>query len=124
METGLSVRYLITNTARKWRHLIIRPVTLLFNLYEFIRVLTNFSEYYENTGDQRPLADVQTFEFNWQLHIHDYNTVALVKRKENHDETTTSTTTKVYGTGGGLRHLSLRQLQLDSWECQPFIDEV
>uniref|UniRef100_A0A914RSL1 Uncharacterized protein n=1 Tax=Parascaris equorum TaxID=6256 RepID=A0A914RSL1_PAREQ len=53
------------------RQLEIVPVTILFNLYEFIRVLTNFSEYYEKNTEDRPLEGIRSFIFKWQLHLHE-----------------------------------------------------
>lgn len=46
------------------------PVTILFNLYEFFRVLINFAEYYEKNTTYRPLTTIRSFSFKWQLHIH------------------------------------------------------
>lgn len=68
---AISFRYLIMNAAPKWRQLEILPVTILFNLYEFIRVLTNFSEYYEKNTEDRPLEGIRSFTFKWQLHLHE-----------------------------------------------------
>ena len=101
-------------------------MALLFNLYEFIRVLTNFTEYYEKSSDDRPLAAIKSFEFNWQLHIHGQTQKKVAEN------------TTMYGTGGqmlkaltmllshlhGLKTLALRQLQLDAVESDCFIDEV
>lgn len=58
------------NATAKWRVLEIEPVTILFNLYEFIRVLTNFSEYYERNSSEKPLQGIRSFSFKWQLHVH------------------------------------------------------
>uniref|UniRef100_A0A915AHD3 F-box domain-containing protein n=1 Tax=Parascaris univalens TaxID=6257 RepID=A0A915AHD3_PARUN len=115
-------RYLIMNAAPKWRQLEIVPVTILFNLYEFIRVLTNFSEYYEKNTEDRPLEGIRSFIFKWQLHLHE-------RGNQN---------AKMIGTGGemlkslslllshlhGLNELELRELQLEPWECNHFVDDL
>lgn len=86
------LRYLVSNTTRLWRNLVFKTATSdantnrLFNLYEFMRVLTNFTEYYEHRNE-RPLENLRTFEFNWNLQFH------AVEQKE---QPTT------YGTGGQL----------------------
>lgn len=117
------LRFLIMNAASKWRKLEIEPVTILYNLYEFIRVLTNFSEYYEKNTDDRPLEGIRSFTFKWQLLLHE--------RGDQHN-------TKMVGTGGemlkslslllshlhGLTDLSLQELQLEPWECNDFIDDI
>ncbi|VBB32806.1 unnamed protein product [Acanthocheilonema viteae] len=64
------LRFLIVKATSKWRVLEIEPVTILFNLYEFIRVLTNFSEYYERNSSEKPLQGIRSFSFKWQLHVH------------------------------------------------------
>uniref|UniRef100_A0A9J2PN04 Uncharacterized protein n=1 Tax=Ascaris lumbricoides TaxID=6252 RepID=A0A9J2PN04_ASCLU len=116
------LRYLIMNAAPKWRQLEILPVTILFNLYEFIRVLTNFSEYYEKNTEDRPLEGIRSFTFKWQLHLHE-------RGNQN---------AKMIGTGGemlkslslllshlhGLNELELRELQLEPWECNHFVDDI
>uniref|UniRef100_A0A915PL78 F-box domain-containing protein n=1 Tax=Setaria digitata TaxID=48799 RepID=A0A915PL78_9BILA len=117
------LRFLIVKATTKWRVLQIEPVTILFNLYEFIRVLTNFSEYYEKNTSERPLQGIRSFSFKWQLHVH--------VRGENQIE-------RVFGTGGemlktlslllshlhGLTELSLYELQLEPYECSDFIDDI
>ncbi|CAI5454775.1 unnamed protein product [Caenorhabditis angaria] len=120
------LRFLITNAARRWRILIIRPVTNLFNLYEFFRVLTNFSEYYErHTEEDRPLAMVRDFHFQWKLHVDEDETSGILQDKD-------------IGTGGemlhtltsvmkhlhGLKSISLIDLQLTHWEADRFIVEL
>ncbi|VDK53216.1 unnamed protein product [Anisakis simplex] len=116
------LRFLIMRAASKWRELEIKPVTILFNLYEFFRVLTNFSEYYEKTSDDRPLQGIRSFIFRWQLHFE--------QQGDHH--------MKVVGTGGemlktlslllshlhGLSDLALYELQLEPWESNYFVDEV
>ncbi|KAL3989937.1 F-box-like family protein [Acanthocheilonema viteae] len=117
------LRFLIVKATSKWRVLEIEPVTILFNLYEFIRVLTNFSEYYERNSSEKPLQGIRSFSFKWQLHVH--------VRGENETE-------RVFGTGGemlkslssllshlhGLTELSLQELQLEPYECNDFIDDI
>ncbi|VDN59662.1 unnamed protein product [Dracunculus medinensis] len=117
------LRLLILNAAEKWRKLEVEPVTILFNLYEFFRVLINFAEYYEKNTTYRPLTTIRSFSFKWQLHIH--------QRGEDQRE-------QMFGTGGemlkalslllsylhGLTDLTLRELQLESYECNNFIDDI
>ncbi|CAB3399584.1 unnamed protein product [Caenorhabditis bovis] len=120
------LRFLITNAARRWRILIIRPVTNLFNLYEFFRVLTNFSEYYEkHSPDDKPLAMIRTFHFQWRLHVEEDEVGGILHDKD-------------IGTGGemlhtltnvvkhlhGLQSISLIDLQLTAWEAEQFIIEL
>ncbi|CAD6190497.1 unnamed protein product [Caenorhabditis auriculariae] len=119
------LRFLISNASRKWRVLVIEPVTNLFNLYEFFRVLTNFSEYYErNTEEDRPLGKIRQFHFQWRLQVDDE--IAGVHRD------------KDIGTGGemlhtlsnllthlhGLKVLSLIDLQLTFWEGDQFLNDL
>ncbi|VDM29325.1 unnamed protein product [Toxocara canis] len=118
----IEFRFLIMRAATKWRELEIKPVTILFNLYEFIRVLTNFSEYYEKNTEDRPLEGIRSFVFRWQLHLHERG----------------GRDAKVVGTGGemlktlslllshlhGLNELALYELQLEPWECNDFIDDI
>lgn len=68
---NINFRFLITNATSKWKELIIDPVSILFNLYEFIRTLTNFSEYYEKTLSEKPLKGIKRFTFKWQLYVHE-----------------------------------------------------
>ncbi|VDN07299.1 unnamed protein product [Thelazia callipaeda] len=117
------LRFLILNATMKWKKLEIEPVTILFNLYEFIRVLTNFSEYYERNLSGKPLQGIRSFSFKWQLHVHEGSD----HRSE-----------RVFGTGGemlktlsmllshlhGLTELTLRELQLEPHECANFIDDI
>lgn len=117
------LRFLIMKATTKWKVLEIEPVTILFNLYEFIRVLTNFSEYYERNSLAKPLQGIRSFSFKWQLHVH--------VRGEGQTE-------RVFGTGGemlktlslllsylhGLTKLSLHELQLEPYECNDFIDDI
>ncbi|KAK6112472.1 F-box-like family protein [Brugia pahangi] len=117
------LRFLIMKATTKWKVLEIEPVTILFNLYEFIRVLTNFSEYYERNSLAKPLQGIRSFSFKWQLHVH--------VRGEGQTE-------RVFGTGGemlktlslllsylhGLTELSLHELQLEPYECNDFIDDI
>lgn len=85
------LRFLVNQYTRCWRALIIKPVSMLFNLYEFLRVLTNFTEYYENEQDN-PLDMLKSFEFNWSLKIQDSGM---------------SPDLTVYGTGGQVLKVSL-----------------
>lgn len=85
------LRFLVNLCTRRWRSMIIKPVTLLFNLYEFLRVLTNFSEYYENENDN-PLCMMKSFEFNWSLKFQTSN------QKGGPD---------IYGTGGQVLKVSV-----------------
>ncbi|VDK67324.1 unnamed protein product [Onchocerca ochengi] len=117
------LRFLIVKATAKWKLLEIEPVTVLFNLYEFIRVLTNFSEYYERNSSEKPLQGIRSFSFKWQLHVH--------VRDDDQTE-------RVFGTGGemlktlssllshlhGLTELSLQELQLEPYECTDFIDDI
>uniref|UniRef100_A0A0R3RBW3 FBD domain-containing protein n=1 Tax=Brugia timori TaxID=42155 RepID=A0A0R3RBW3_9BILA len=121
------LRFLIMKATTKWKVLEIEPVTILFNLYEFIRVLTNFSEYYERNSLAKPLQGIRSFSFKWQLHVH--------VRGEGQTE---RVNISVFGTGGemlktlslllsylhGLTKLSLHELQLEPYECNDFIDDV
>lgn len=93
------LRFLVNNATRQWKNLTFKPATSdvntnrLFNLYEFMRVLTNFTEYYENRND-RPLEGLKSFEFNWNLQFHTYD-----------NESRTKPTT--YGTGGQVLTVSV-----------------
>ncbi|VDN81394.1 unnamed protein product [Brugia pahangi] len=121
------LRFLIMKATTKWKVLEIEPVTILFNLYEFIRVLTNFSEYYERNSLAKPLQGIRSFSFKWQLHVH--------VRGEGQTE---RVNISVFGTGGemlktlslllsylhGLTELSLHELQLEPYECNDFIDDI
>ncbi|VDP01300.1 unnamed protein product [Soboliphyme baturini] len=47
------MRALISKTSSRWHTLIIEPLTMLFNLYEFLRILTNFCDYSVQTGEEK-----------------------------------------------------------------------
>lgn len=81
------LRLLINKATRLWRHLVVKPVTILHNLYEFIRTITNFTEYYENLANEQPLGNIRSFDFEWEL------VVQKVHKDPQPD---------VYGTGGRL----------------------
>ncbi|CAI2357955.1 unnamed protein product [Caenorhabditis sp. 36 PRJEB53466] len=119
------LRNLITNTTNHWRTLIIEPVTNIFNLYEFFRVLANYAEYYEKFSmKERPQAKIHTFDFKWHLHIEN-NEVGGIEDKD-------------VGTGGqilyslgnvlkylhGLQSLSLADLQLTQAEADDFLNTL
>lgn len=63
---------LIVRATPKWRKLVIEPITILFNLYEFFRLLANAPKVcdgiYEN---DRPLNKIRSFSFEWRLHVHE-----------------------------------------------------
>ncbi len=116
------LRFLINNVTRKWRHVVVKPFSLLINFYEFIRVITNFTEYYENQ-EEHPLENIRTFDFEWELHV---------------PKTYKDPSPEVFGTGGrllngvsmlishfrGLKALTLRQLLLEEREADAFMDEL
>ncbi|CAG2177620.1 unnamed protein product, partial [Oppiella nova] len=91
----------------------------LFNLYEFMKILSYFSEFYS----QNPLQRVNALDFTFSCH-------QLLERGSN-EET-------VFGTGGkllqslmrlmknlsGLQYLSLRELLLEPNEAQYLLDDV
>src|SRR4051812_33093240 len=78
------LRFLIQRALHRWRHVIIKPVTSLFNLYEFLRVLTNFTEFYEKQ-DVESLSGIRCFEFDWQLHFMKDSSTTRAERRAHHD---------------------------------------
>lgn len=102
---------------RYLRTIIIKPMPNFFNLYEFIKMLYQFAEYF----DENPLAEVQSFQFSFACHL-----------------TESGVQEYVFGTGGrlldslkrlmsnlpGLKHLSLQNLLLDSQEAMYLLDSV
>ncbi|PIC20336.1 hypothetical protein B9Z55_025571 [Caenorhabditis nigoni] len=119
----LRLRGLITKTTEQWRTFTVEPVTNLFNLYEFFRILANYCQHYEKfTKNIRPLGKVQTFNFKWHLHVGDAETGGFIADKD-------------VGTGGqmlvslnnvlqylhGLKSLTLEDLQLTPQEATDFL---
>lgn len=120
------MKNLITNTTSSWRTLNVEPVSNIFNLYEFFRVLANYSEYYEKFSSQdRPMAKIHTFNFKWHLHVDENETGGFIAGKD-------------VGTGGqilhslktvlnylhGLKSLSLVDLQLTHDEADDFLSTL
>ncbi|RWS09348.1 uncharacterized protein B4U79_08315 [Dinothrombium tinctorium] len=101
------------------REIIITPMTNLFNLYEFMKMLTYFAEFF----DENPLHSVHTFDFTFACHV-----VSDENKQQEY----------VFGTGGrmllglknllrclsGLEKLSLRELLLEKNDAQYLLDDV
>uniref|UniRef100_A0A1I7TNF3 F-box domain-containing protein n=1 Tax=Caenorhabditis tropicalis TaxID=1561998 RepID=A0A1I7TNF3_9PELO len=117
------LKNLITNTTHSWRTLNIEPVTNIFNLYEFFRVLANYAEHYEKFSNSfRPMGNIRNFNFKWHLHVDENETGGFIENKD-------------VGTGGqilgslskvlkylhGLQSLTLEDLQLTHDEADEFI---
>ncbi|EGT32175.1 hypothetical protein CAEBREN_08489 [Caenorhabditis brenneri] len=116
------LKNLITNTLHHWRTLNVEPVTNLFNLHEFFRVLANYADHYEKCDPAiKPTKNIKTFNFKWRLHVQEDETGGFIENKD-------------VGTGGqmlqslqrvlnhldGLHSLTLTDLQLtseDADEC-------
>ncbi|EFP03569.1 hypothetical protein CRE_19270 [Caenorhabditis remanei] len=117
------LKNLITNKTKAWRVLNVEPVNNIFNLYEFFRVLANYSEHYEKfSATERPIGKIHTFNFKWHLHVDQNETGGLIEDKD-------------VGTGGqilgslnnvlkylhGLKSLNLVDLQLTHQEADEFL---
>ncbi|CAG2108670.1 unnamed protein product, partial [Medioppia subpectinata] len=101
------------------RKIIVKPMDNFFNLYEFMKMLSYFAEFY----DQNPLQRVNGLDFTFSCH-------QLLER-DGKEET-------IFGTGGkllqslmrlmrnlnGLQYLSLRELLLEPNEAQYLLDDV
>lgn len=79
------LRFLVNKVVWRWNSIIFKPVTLFFNLYEFMRALTNYAEYHARGSAANPFQLLSHFEFNWQLKF----------------QTSTGGPT-IYGTGGHI----------------------
>ncbi|XP_054162350.1 uncharacterized protein LOC128960302 [Oppia nitens] len=109
----------LNRVGHQLKKIIIKPMVNFFNLYEFMKILSYFAEFY----DQNPLRKVNTFDFTFSCH-------QLLERDGNQET--------VFGTGGkllqslmrllrnlkGLLYLSLRDLLLEPSEAQYLLDDV
>ncbi|CAG2170818.1 unnamed protein product [Oppiella nova] len=74
------------------RKIVVKPTENLFNLYEFMKILSYFAEFY----DQNPLQRVNALDFTFSCH-------QLLERGSN-EET-------VFGTGGKLLQSLMRLMK-------------
>ncbi|XP_015923111.1 uncharacterized protein [Parasteatoda tepidariorum] len=107
----------LNRVIRGVRKLIIRPMENFFNLYEFMSILSYFSEKFE------PLDFINTLDFTFGCEY-------AAENSQGRD--------KIFGTGGkllealkhlmmdlrGLKHLALRDLYLETEEAQYLLDDV
>ncbi|CAJ0583606.1 unnamed protein product, partial [Mesorhabditis spiculigera] len=118
------LRFLTAKTVTKWKRFEVLPVSSLSHMYEFLRVLSNFSEYYERNAGEEPLSGLQSFQFEWEMHVPKEGAGVHF----DHD----------IGTGGtmlagiwlflqhlfGLKSLALINLQLAEREFNPFMEKI
>ena len=74
------------------RTIIVKPMESLFNLYEFMKMLSYFAEFH----DRNPLERVHTLDFTFSCH-------QLVEREGNQE--------LVFGTGGKLLQSLIRLMR-------------
>lgn len=113
----------LNRVGKHLRVLILKPIESFFNLYEFIRILSYYAEYF----DDNPLAKLHTLDFTFSCH----QTYGREQERGGNQEL-------VFGTGGkllqalkslisnlkGLQHLTLRELLLEPNEAQYLLDDV
>lgn len=103
---------------RNIRQVVLEPVSNFFNLYEFMNMLSAFSEFF----DENPLAKVYHLDFSFACHL----------------ATGDAAQDLIFGTGGkllqalkrlmrnltGLRFLALRNLLLERNEAMFLLDDI
>uniref|UniRef100_A0A915HZF4 F-box domain-containing protein n=1 Tax=Romanomermis culicivorax TaxID=13658 RepID=A0A915HZF4_ROMCU len=130
---------IFTSSRAAWiRTLYLQPDTLLFNFYEFLCVLTNFSEFYENV-QHNPLEKMKAVFVNWNLKYHKEQHQESLGRFDEAREDKISQMPTLYGTGGrvlnqldyflshlsSLQTLSLNNLLLtDADEIERFMQHL
>ncbi|CAJ0955244.1 unnamed protein product, partial [Mesorhabditis belari] len=63
------IRFLTAKVVTKWHRFEVIPVANLSNMYEFLRTISNFSEYYERNAGEEPLSGLRSFRFHWEMLI-------------------------------------------------------
>lgn len=90
-QTQQFIRFLTAKTVTKWHRFDVIPVANLSNMYEFLRTLSNFSEYYERNAGEEPLSGLRSFRFHWEMLIQkaaidQFDPVRRVENEKNQDE--------------------------------------
>ncbi|CAI4226927.1 unnamed protein product [Auanema sp. JU1783] len=121
----MRIRIVIPLLIEKWRELIFEPVENIFNLYEFIIKLSQFSEHQEKFHHVNPLSYVRKFVFSWKLHVQTNSRRGDTEEREigTGGEILRSLTQLLHNLSG-LKRLEINDLQLDYSDAERFLQEV